>query len=63
MLYISEESLMEQMQNIASNIEEHRKGIKNLTNKIITLKHEDENISREMRGICLNTNTYIILYF
>ncbi|KAG5329555.1 SMC5 protein, partial [Acromyrmex charruanus] len=47
----SEESLMEQMQNIASNIEEHRKGIKNLTNKIITLKHEDENISREMRAV------------
>ncbi|XP_012059137.1 PREDICTED: structural maintenance of chromosomes protein 5 [Atta cephalotes] len=47
----SEESLMEQMQNIAFNIEEHRKGIKNLTNKIITLKHEDENISREMRAV------------
>ncbi|KYQ56942.1 Structural maintenance of chromosomes protein 5 [Trachymyrmex zeteki] len=47
----SEASLMEQMQNIASNMEEHRKGIKNINNKNITLKHEDENISREMRAV------------
>jgi len=53
-LYVLEESLMKQLQNIADNMEEHRSIIKKLTNKNITLKHEEENISREMRG----TNSY-----
>lgn len=42
---------MKQLQDIATNMEKHRERINNLTNKNITLKHEDENISREIRGI------------
>jgi len=42
---------MMQLKNIATNMEEHRKKINNFTNKNVTLKYEDENISREMRGI------------
>ncbi|XP_025994604.1 structural maintenance of chromosomes protein 5 [Solenopsis invicta] len=47
----SEESLTQQLKNIAINMEEHRKKINNLTTKQISLKHEDENISREIRGV------------
>jgi len=42
---------MKQLRNIANNMEEHRSIVNKLTNKNITLKHEEENISREMRGI------------
>lgn len=57
---ISEESLTKQLKNIATNTEEHRKRINSLTDKNVTLKHEDENISREMRGICLHKYAYYI---
>lgn len=52
---------MQQLQNISTNMEEHRKRINNLTNKNITLKHEDENIAREIRGIYLHINMHIFL--
>lgn len=51
LLCISEESLTAQVKNVATNMEEHRKRINTLTNKNITLKHEDEIISRDIRGM------------
>lgn len=51
---------MEQLKNIATDMEEHRKKINNLNNKNITLKHEDENIGYEIRSICLQI---CILYY
>lgn len=57
--YVSEESLIKQLQNIASNMEEHRRIMDNFTNKKNILKHEEENIGREIRSI----NLYIIYYF
>jgi len=45
---------MKQLQNIADNMEKDRSIVNKLSNKNITLKHEEENISREMRG----TNSY-----
>lgn len=47
----SEESLTKQLKNMVSNLEEHRRKISNLTNKSTTLRHEDENINREMRAV------------
>ncbi|RLU20141.1 hypothetical protein DMN91_006747 [Ooceraea biroi] len=47
----SEESLMKQIQNIANNMEKHRSTINKLANKNITIKHEEENISRELRAL------------
>lgn len=61
LLCISEENLMKQLQNITINVEECRKRLNNLTNKNITLKHEDENIGREIRGIYLHTSIHIFL--
>lgn len=52
---------MKQLQSTATNMDEYRKRINDLTNKNITLKHEDENISREIRGIYLHTNIHIFL--
>lgn len=49
-LYVSEESLVKQLQNVASNMEEHRRIMDNLTNKKNLLKHEDERIGYEIRG-------------
>ncbi|XP_071557366.1 structural maintenance of chromosomes protein 5 [Temnothorax nylanderi] len=46
----SEESLTMQLQNIATNMEEHRQKVNKLTNKRDTSKHEDDNISREIRA-------------
>lgn len=59
-LCISEENLTKQLKIIATNMEEHRKRINSLTDKNTTLKHDDENINREMRSICLHTNMHII---
>ncbi|XP_011880783.1 PREDICTED: structural maintenance of chromosomes protein 5 [Vollenhovia emeryi] len=47
----SEESLMKQVQVVATNMEERKREINILTNKNITLKHNDENIDREMRAV------------
>ncbi|XP_071634268.1 structural maintenance of chromosomes protein 5 [Temnothorax longispinosus] len=47
----SEESLTTQLQNIATNMEEHRKKVNKLTNKRDTSKHEDDNISRDIRAV------------
>ncbi|XP_072759051.1 structural maintenance of chromosomes protein 5 [Anoplolepis gracilipes] len=47
----TEESLIQQLQNIASNVEEHRRIMDNLTNKKNILRHEEENFSREIRAV------------
>ncbi|KAL0107255.1 hypothetical protein PUN28_015650 [Cardiocondyla obscurior] len=47
----SEESLKKELINLATNMENHRKKINHFTNKNITLKHEDESISREIRAL------------
>jgi len=51
---------MKQLKTIATDMEEHRKKINNLSNKNITLKHEDENIGREIRSTRLQI---CILYY
>lgn len=57
---ISEESLTQQLKDIATSMEEHRKNNNNLTTKNMSLKHENENISREIRSMYLKTNMHII---
>ncbi|XP_050458298.1 structural maintenance of chromosomes protein 5 [Cataglyphis hispanica] len=47
----TEESLIKQLQNIASNMEEHRRIMDNFTNKKNILKHEEENIGHEIRAV------------
>lgn len=49
-LYVSEESLVKQLQKIASNMEEHRRIMDNFTNKKNLLKHKEEKINYEIRG-------------
>lgn len=49
-LYVLEESLIRQLQDIASNMEEHRRIMDNFTNKKNLLKHEEEKIGYEIRG-------------
>lgn len=50
-LYVLEESLTKQLENIASNMEKHKRIMSNLAERKNRLKYEDENISREIRGI------------
>lgn len=60
MYHVSEENLMKELQNIASNVEEHRRIIDNLTNKKNTLKYEEEHIGYEIRSI--NKLAYYIIF-
>lgn len=59
-LYVLEESLVKQLQNVANNMEGHRRIMDNFTNKKNLLKHEEEKIGYEIRG--KNKLAYYIIF-